>query len=407
MKSREISALVSMAGGVAAGIGLAAGLAWLTGFLPLPSRAALAGGEQQLLAEVAARVRAEYVEPVDEGSLAEGAVRGMLATLDPHSQFLDAGEYEEIRISAAGNYVGVGLEVQARDGRVVVVAPIPGSAAARAGLRPGDVIVSVDGEPVDGAQVNETILRLRGEPGTTVVVTALRDGDGPQAVSLRRGPVHVQSVAAVPLAGGYGYVRLSRFNDTTASDLRRAIEDLQGRDGGLRGLVLDLRDNPGGVLDAAVAVADGFLETGVIVSASGRSRDATFRHDALPGDWLAGAPLAVLVNGQSASAAEIVAGALRDHGRATVVGARTFGKGSVQTVLPLSGGSAIKLTTSRYFMPSGESIHERGVTPDVVLPGASPHPEGPARDPQVAAAVAALSSGAPPAGRLLLTSREP
>jgi carboxyl-terminal processing protease len=405
MKSRENRALVSITGGVAAGIGLAAGLAWLTGFLPLPSQAALAGRHQQLLAEVAARVRAEYVEPVDEGSLAEGAVRGMLATLDPHSQYLTASEYEELRISAAGNYVGVGLEVQARDGRVVVVAPIPGSPAARAGLRPGDVIVSVDGEPVDGTQVNETILRLRGEPGTTVALTALRDGDAPRAVSLRRGPVHVQSVTAVPLAGGYGYVRLSRFNDTTASDLRRAIEDLQGRDGRLRGLVLDLRDNPGGVLDAAVAVADGFLETGVIVSASGRSRDATFRHDALPGDWLEGAPLAVLVNGQSASAAEIVAGALRDHGRATVVGARTFGKGSVQTVLPLSGGSAIKLTTSRYFMPSGESLHERGVTPNVVLPGASPHPEGPARDPQVAAAVAALAGGAPPAGRLLLTSR--
>jgi carboxyl-terminal processing protease len=405
MKSRENRALVSITGGVAAGIGLAAGLAWLTGFLPLPSQAALAGRHQQLLAEVAARVRAEYVEPVDEGSLAEGAVRGMLATLDPHSQYLTASEYEELRISAAGNYVGVGLEVQARDGRVVVVAPIPGSPAARAGLRPGDVIVSVDGEPVDGTQVNETILRLRGEPGTTVALTALRDGDAPRAVSLRRGPVHVQSVTAVPLAGGYGYVRLSRFNDTTASDLRRAIEDLQGRDGRLRGLVLDLRDNPGGVLDAAVAVADGFLETGVIVSASGRSRDANFRHDALPGDWLEGAPLAVLVNGQSASAAEIVAGALRDHGRATVVGARTFGKGSVQTVLPLSGGSAIKLTTSRYFMPSGESLHERGVTPDVVLPGASPHPEGPARDPQVAAAVAALAGGAPPAGRLLLTSR--
>lgn len=406
MNSLEIRGLAWAAGGVVAGFGLAAGLAWLAGFAPLTVAMVRAGDDQQLLAEVAARVRADYVEPVDERSLAEGAVRGMLATLDPHSQFLAASEHEAIRTSAAGNYVGVGLEVQARDGRVVVVAPIPGSAAARADLRQGDVIVSVDGAPVDGTRVDDAILRLRGEPGTAVVVVARRDGDDLEALTLRRGPVHVQSVAAVPLADGYGYVRLSRFNDTTAADLRRAIESLQRRNGGLQGLVLDLRDNPGGVLDAAVAVADGFLEAGLIVSASGRGRDATFRHDALPGDWLAGAPLAVLVNGQSASAAEIVAGALGDHGRATLVGARTFGKGSVQTVLPLSDGRAIKLTTSRYFTPSGASLHARGVSPDVVLPAASPHPEGPARDPQVAAALAALARGAPRDGRLMLTSRE-
>jgi carboxyl-terminal processing protease len=407
MNSRGIRGLPWIAVGIVTGASLAAFAAWLAGVVPLPPVTTRAGDEQQLLAEVAARIRAEYVEPVDERSLAEGAVRGMLATLDPHSQFLDTAEHEEIRISASGNYVGVGLEVKSRDGQLVVVTPIAGGPAARAGLRPGDVIVSVDGEPVDGASVDDAILRLRGEPGTTVVVTALREGAGPTPVSLQRGPVHVQSVMATALADDYGYVRISRFNDTTAADLRRAIEGLQRRGGGLSGLVLDLRDNPGGVLDAAVAVADAFLEGGVIVSASGRTRDATFRHDALPGDVLDGAPIAVLINGASASAAEIVAGALRDHGRATLVGARTFGKGSVQTVLPLSGGRAVKLTTSRYFTPSGDSIQDRGITPDVALPGASPHATGPAEDPQVAAAVATLSRRAQPAGRLLLTSRSP
>jgi carboxyl-terminal processing protease len=299
----------------------------------------------------------------------DNAVRGMLAELDPHSQFLDAREYEEVRINTSGTYTGVGLELQPDEGRVGVVGPIEGTPAARAGIMAGDVILTIDGEPVDHRNVSQAILRMRGPAGSHVLVTVAREGiPKPLAFDLRRSVVEVHSVRARRLEAGYGYLRISQFSDTTAKDLRRAIAGLNREtEGGLRGLVLDLRDNPGGVLEAAVDVADSFLEQGLIVTASGRTREATFQHEAAPGDLLAGAPLVVLVNGGSASASEIVAGALQDQERATIVGTRTFGKGSVQTVMPLSGGRAIKLTTSRYFTPSGASIQGRGITPDVDL----------------------------------------
>ena len=396
--------MLLLSSGAVLGFALAVAGAVLAG-LDLPGAAAdERAGEQALLAEVMDRIRREYVDPVPARNLVDGAARGMVAGLDAHSRFLDADEYEQIRISTSGNYTGVGLEVQADGERVVVVAPIEGSAAARAGLQSGDVLVSIDGVAVDAGQLGEAIQRLRGKPGTAVAVTALR-GEASLPFRLLRGPVQVHSVRTASLGDGVGYVRITQFSDRTAADLGRALREFRQAPGGLRGLVLDLRDNPGGVLDAAVAVADAFLEQGRIVSASGRARTASFRHDATPGDLLEGAPLAVLVNGNSASAAEIVAGALKDHGRATLLGARTFGKGSVQTVLPLADGRALKLTTARYFTPAGDSIHARGIDPDIVLPEPVGTGRSPADDPQVAAPRAALA--APRPAPLLLTSRTP
>lgn len=325
--------------------------------------------EARLLAEVLERVKQEYVEPVDDRTLIESAVRGMVTGLDAHSQFLDTEEYEEIRISTTGNYSGVGLEVHMDAGQVSVVSPIDGTPADRAGIRPGDVIVSIDGIEVDEHNVNDTISRMRGKPGTRVRITVAREGE-PEFLDfdIVRSHVQVKSVRAELLEPGYGYLRLSHFSESTNKDMRKAVDELQ-RDasGALQGLVLDMRNNPGGVLDAAVDVSDAFLDAGLIVTANGRGRESNFRHEATAGDLLDGAPLVVMVNGGSASASEIVAGALRDHQRATIVGSRTFGKGSVQTVMPLSNGRAIKLTTSRYFTPSGDSIHDQGIAPDIEL----------------------------------------
>lgn len=382
VKPFRIRGLLPLFTGVLLGFGLALGGAVLAGFTPPGLGAStliapvalppvLPPDDARVLAEILERVKREYVEPVSDRQLMDNAVRGMLAELDPHSQFLNAREYEEIRINTSGTYTGVGLELQPDDGRVGVVTPIEGTPAYRAGIKPGDAILTIDGNPVDHSNVSEAILRMRGPAGSHVLLTVAREGHAePLAFNLQRSAVDVHSVRARMLEGGYGYVRISQFSDTTGKDLRHSLLQLNREtEGGIRGLVLDLRDNPGGVLDAAVDVADSFLEEGLIVTASGRTRDATFRHDAAPGDLLAGAPLVVLVNGGSASASEIVAGALQDHRRATIVGTRTFGKGSVQTVMPLSGGRAIKLTTSRYFTPSGVSIQGQGITPDVELDG--------------------------------------
>jgi carboxyl-terminal processing protease len=395
MNTNRIKGLLLLSGGAVLGFGLALGGAVLAGLaLPASTDGTAAMAERRLLREVMDRIRAEYVDAVTEDALVASAARGMVTGLDPHSRLLDAAEYEQVRISTSGHYTGVGLEVRSDGDAVIVVGPIPGSAAERAGLKAGDVLVSVDAAPVTAAALDATIRQLRGAPGTAVRV-AVRRADAVLPFRLLRGPVQVQSVRAAGLGDGVGYVRITQFSDRTATDLARALRDLRAADGGLRGLVLDLRDNPGGVLDAAVAVADAFLERGVIVSASGRTRDARFRREATAGDLLAGAPLAVLVNGNSASAAEIVAGALHDHGRATLLGARTFGKGSVQTVLPLSDGRALKLTTSRYYTPAGDSIQSRGIEPDVALAPPADGPRTPADDPQVAAARAVLTSAAP------------
>jgi carboxyl-terminal processing protease len=325
---------------------------------------------QSLLDEVARHVKSEYVEPVTEDQLDLAAAEGMVASLDPHSAFLDAAEYEAMRISTSGHYSGVGLEVAEQDGNVVVVAPIEGSPAEKAGVRAGDVLLEIDGRAVEAARLEDAIERMRGFVGSTVRLVVSRDGEPePLQFELERTDVQVRTVRAEPLPGRYGYVRITHFNDATPRDLGRQLAALQAA-APLAGLVLDLRGNPGGVLESAVGVADEFLESGVIVRAEGRTAESRFELRATGGDLLRAAPLVVLVDRSSASGAEIVAGALRDHGRATLMGERTFGKGSVQTVVPLRDGLALKLTTSRYFTPSGTSIHDRGIDPDVSLAGA-------------------------------------
>lgn len=325
--------------------------------------------EAHLLAEVYTRIRRDYVDDVDEHELLENAVRGMVAALDPHSAFLDSEEFEEIRLSTMGSYPGVGIEVAAQDNAVKIIRPIEGSPAEQAGIHAGDLIAKIDDVDV-GADLAGAIARMRGKAGSIVKLTIRRAGT-PQLLnfSLERAHVEVHSVAQKSLEPGYGYVRITNFSETTPKDLDRAVASLKkDNPAGLKGLVLDLRNNPGGVLESGVAVADAFLQSGTIVTADGRTPDARFRMDATPGDIIDGAELVVLVNGGSASASEIVAGALKDHGRAELIGHKTYGKGSVQTVMPLSKG-AIKLTTSRYFTPSGTSIHQKGIIPDIVADG--------------------------------------
>jgi carboxyl-terminal processing protease len=324
--------------------------------------------DARLLAEVLERVREQYVDRISDEELIDAAIRGLVADLDPHSAYLDPQEFDEIRISTTGEYSGVGIEVALEEGVVRVVNPIEEGPAARAGILPGDTIMAVDDIEVDVKNLNDAIDRMRGKPGTTVKMTMARAQVAePLHFTLARASVQVHSVKK-KLFDGVGYVRILQFSETTTPDLEKAIAALSIQNKGeLKGLILDLRNNPGGVLEAAVGVSDVFLNEGVIVSANGRTADARFEMDAQPGDELHGAPLVVLVNGGSASASEIVAGALKDHHRATIVGRQTYGKGSVQTVMPLSDGHAIKLTTSRYYTPSGASIHKTGITPDVVV----------------------------------------
>lgn len=354
--------------------------------------------DARLMAEVIERVKRDYVDPVDDHELMQHAIRGMLSSLDAHSAFLDEDELEELRIASEGNYSGIGIEVSYEGGLIVVVAPIEGSPAERAGLRTGDLVVAIDGQEVKAVGLEQSVERMRGEPGTTVRVTIERATTAePLDYTIERAEIELHSVRQAMLAPGYGYVRISQFSDTTGREVEEAVDTLRRESAlPLRGLVLDLRGNPGGVLEAGVEVADAFLDRGMIVSATGRGSDARFRMDATAGDLLDGMPLAVLVNGGSASASEIVAGALRDNGRATLIGRTTFGKGSVQTVLPLSAGHAIKLTTSRYYTPSGTSIHGHGIVPDVELPrdDAGPLPGDPAADGEVKAALAWLQAPA-------------
>lgn len=363
LKTRAILVVVI---GTVMGLSLSLGGSMLSAETP-PTEEDLSWQNARLFAEVMERVKSDYVEPIDDAELLESAIRGMVADLDAHSEYLDAEEYRDIRISTTGSYTGVGIEVGEVDGRVRVITPIEGSPAARSGVRSGDEIIAVDGYSVEPGGMQETIARMRGTAGSRVSVTVWRDNEA-VIHDMRREIVRVASVHYELLQSGYGYTRVSQFSETTARELGRAIDAMQDENRGmLDGLVLDLRNNPGGVLDAAVDVTDLFLDSGVIVSADGRTADARFSRSAHRGDILDGASLVVLVNNGSASASEIVAGALQNHGRAQVVGTPTFGKGLVQTVMPLSRGRAIKLTTSRYYTPSGDSIHETGITPDVYV----------------------------------------
>jgi len=364
--SLKVRAILVVVIGVVLGLSLSVG-GGLFGDRRAPDREELAWQQARLFAEVLERVKRDYVEPVDDAVLLESAIRGMVSDLDAHSQYLDAREYRDIRVSTMGSYSGIGVEVDEVAGALRVVTPIAGSPAARSGIRSGDQIIAVDGVAIEMASLQQTIGRLRGHAGSRVTVTVLRD-DVVIEHEMRRQIIRVASVYKQLLGPSSGYIRVSQFSDNTARELGRAVDDLQASSGGmLDGLVLDLRNNPGGVLDAAVDVSDLFLDFGVIVSADGRSFDSRFTRSAHRGDILDGASLVVLVNGGSASASEIVAGALQDHDRALIVGTATFGKGLVQTVMPLSRGRAIKLTTSRYYTPSGESIHEVGIQPDVFL----------------------------------------
>ena len=323
--------------------------------------------QARLLAEVMQRVKRDYVEPVDDSELLDNAIRGMVSDLDPHSQYLNADEYRDIRISTTVSYTGIGIEVNEKGGVITVITPMAGSPAARSGIRSGDQIVAVDGVTIEEDNLHETVSRMRGRAGSRISVTVLRD-DEMIVHEMRREVIRVASVHHELLGPAYGYVRVNQFSETTARELSRAIDSMQNDgEGLLEGLVLDLRNNPGGVLDAAVDVSDLFLDSGIIVSAEGRTSDSRFRRSAHRGDVLDGADMVVLVNQGSASASEIVAGALQDHGRAVIVGTSTFGKGLVQTVMPLSKGRAIKLTTSRHYTPSGDSIHETGITPDLFV----------------------------------------
>ncbi len=329
----------------------------------------------QLLAEVLESVRREYVDVVDDRQLIEGAIRGIISELDSHSRYLGPDDYEEIRISTTGNYAGVGLNVSLEEGKVIVVTSLEGTPAQRAGILPGDMVVSVDDVPVEEDRVEETIVRMRGEPGTGVTVDIVRDGqDDPLHFALVRSEFQVTTVRSEYLGDGYGYIRLMGFSDSTAGDMVAVAKTLRDQASNkLRGVVLDLRNNPGGVLDAAIDVADAFLERGLIVRGTGRVRDARFEHHAVEGDVLRGVDLVVLVNAGSASASEIVAGALKENNRAQLVGTTTYGKGSVQTVMPLTAGRAIKLTTARYLTPSGRSINGAGIEPDFIVHAPNPN----------------------------------
>ncbi|MDH3304031.1 MAG: S41 family peptidase [Gammaproteobacteria bacterium] len=372
--SLKVRAILVAVIGLVLGLSLSVGGGLIGGQRTL-DKEELAWQQARLFAEVLERVKQDYVEPVDDAVLLESAIRGMVSDLDSHSQYLDAREYHDIRISTMGSYSGIGIEVDEVDGVLRVVTPIAGSPAARSGIRSGDQIIAVDGVAIEMASLQRTVGRLRGQAGSKVTVTVLRD-DVAIEHEMRRQLIRVASVHKELLAPSFGYIRVSQFSDNTARELGRAVDELQAASGGmLEGLVLDLRNNPGGVLDAAVDVSDLFLDFGVIVSADGRSFDSRFTRSAHRGDVLDGANMVVLVNNGSASASEIVAGALQDHERALILGTPTFGKGLVQTVMPLSRGRAIKLTTSRYYTPSGDSIQDVGIEPDIFVEDTPGYPD--------------------------------
>lgn len=317
--------------------------------------------------EVFGRVKSDYVESVEDKELLEHAIKGMLSGLDPHSSYLNAEEFKEMRIGTDGKFGGLGIEVSMENGFVKVISPIDDTPAERAGIKAGDVIVRLDDTPVKGMTLNEAVKIMRGEPGTDILLTVVREGaEGPLKITITRDIIRIKSVRGRTLDPGYGYIRISQFQSATGTSMRKQLSELKKENGGkLKGLVLDLRNNPGGVLNASVSVADAFVSKGKIVYTEGRVKDSLLTFNASPNDLLKGAPIVVLVNGGSASASEIVAGALQDHHRAIIMGTKTFGKGSVQTIMPMNNGAALKITTARYFTPSGRSIQAEGIEPDI------------------------------------------
>ena len=325
--------------------------------------------ELRTFTEVFGRVKSDYVEAVDDKTLLNHAIQGMLSGLDPHSSYLDADAYKEMQIGTSGQFGGLGIEVSMENGLVKVVSPIDDTPASQGGMQAGDLIVRLDDVPLQGMTLNDAVKMMRGEVGTKITLTVLRKGEEkPLNIVLTRAVIKVKSVKFRSLAPGYGYVRISQFQAQTGTNLIEAVSQLKKDNGGsLKGMVLDLRNDPGGLLGAAVTVSDAFIEKGLFVYTEGRVKDSKMRFTATPGDVLKGAPMIVLVNGGSASASEIVAGALQDHKRAVIMGSKTFGKGSVQTILPITNDTALKLTTARYYTPNGRSIQAEGIMPDILI----------------------------------------
>ena len=319
-----------------------------------------------LFGDVFERVRADYVEDVSDEVLIEAAITGMLTSLDPHSSYLSAKNFRDMQVQTKGEFGGLGIEVTMENGFVKVVSPIDDTPAHRAGLQPGDLITHLDNEPVQGLNLSEAVEKMRGPVGSDLTLTVRREGREPFEVKVTRAVIKIQSVRSRLVGDDIAYVRITSFSEQTASGMERAVSRLREESGEkLKGLVLDLRNNPGGLLDQSVKVSDAFLNQGEIVSTRSRKPEEGQRFNAKPGDITEGLPIVVLLNGGSASASEIVAGALQDHRRAIVMGTRSFGKGSVQTIIPLSGHGAIRLTTARYYTPSGTSIQAKGIEPDI------------------------------------------
>lgn len=322
------------------------------------------------LSQSFAQIKSVYVEDVDDSVLLQGAIRGMLQSLDPHSAFLGKDELKELREGTSGEFGGLGIEVGMEDGFVKVIAPIDDTPAQRAGVLAGDLIIRLNERPVKGLSLHESVQIMRGKVGEPIDLTIMREGNGkPFILTIVRDVIKVKSVKSKLIEGKFGYLRITQFQARTGEYLRGAIDKLNKESAlGIKGLVVDLRNNPGGVLQAAVDVSNAFIESGLIVYTQGREKKPIMSFSADPGDLIGGAPIVVLINGGSASASEIVAGALQDHGRAVIMGSRSFGKGSVQTIMPLPGGlTAVKLTTARYYTPNGRSIQAEGIIPDVVL----------------------------------------
>ncbi len=325
--------------------------------------------ELKVFTEVFGKIKTDYVEDVKDNKLLVDAIHGMLSGLDPHSAYLDPESFKEVRIGTEGKFGGLGIEVTMENGFVKVVAPIDDTPADRAGLKAGDLITRLDDTPVKGMKLNDAVRRMRGKPNTKIKLTVVRE-DEPQPLEfvLTRAVIRITSVRSSMLEDGYGYLRITQFQSATADNVRRELGKLKKDAGGkLKGLVLDLRNNPGGVLNGAVAVSDTFLRKGLIVTTKGRVEDSQLKFTATPTDYIDNTPIVVLVNGGSASASEIVAGALQDHKRAIILGTKTFGKGSVQTILPMNNGAALKITTARYYTPGDRSIQASGIVPDVVV----------------------------------------
>lgn len=323
--------------------------------------------ELRTFANVFNQIRVSYIEEIDDRTLLENAIRGMLAGLDPHSTYLSADAFKDLQTNTTGEFSGLGIEITLEDGFVKVISPIDDTPAKRAGIEAGDLIIKLDTQPVKGLELDEAIALMRGPKGSNIDITIAREGVGkPFVVTITRDTIHVVSVRKRWLEPGYGYIRIAQFQTNTGKDLNAALASLMEQSK-LKGLVLDLRNNPGGVLSASLAVASHFLEGGTTVYTKGRLPDSDTHYHASNDDTTNGLPLVVLINGGSASASEIVAGALQDHHRAVIMGTSSFGKGSVQTIVPLSQSNAIKLTTALYYTPNGRSIQARGITPDILV----------------------------------------